>query len=444
MCASMAQRLAFDPDHDLAKLVRAFADEQIMLVDTGLAEHFAIAREKRAAFVNHPPVLAMSIGGTNTKIMLAEMRAGKVVASRVKALPNPAEDTPWQDYFDLLLMEDPLLREYLASHPSARIGLSLAVPIADGVPWHPTKIPTITGLTARSLDGDVSGFHLGENLKRYFAQRNLPDIPVKYQGDAVIAHLGGVAVSDLADDEQTMLMVCGSGLACADEGHFVLVATHRCVEGDGEIYDLDQMEGGQYQYLIAGKGLFGLMARTIAADARQEGSPLAGLDLGEFFRSGPDSRTVVELWESSLEGHEPAGQARLIRDRVSGEAFERLQWLAGRLVDRGISVLANCILSTGSWMGPSGDGRGPRLFLEGSIALHPPILNRVLVDVQQRCESSEVFDQLGAHRPQIPRPQLDVLDVQPADGVAAEEVAKADLTTVGALAMGIAEDLMGR
>jgi len=272
----------------------------------------------------------------------------------------------------------------------------------------------------------------------------LPDIPVKYQGDAVIAHLGGVAVSDLHDDEQTMLMVCGSGLACADEGHFVLVATHRCVEGDGDIYDLDRMEGGQYQYLIAGKGLFGLMARTIQADARQGGSPLAGQNLDAFFRSGPDSRTVVELWESSLPGQEPTGQARLICERVTGEAFDRLQWLAGRLVDRGISVLANCILSTASWMGPSGDGRGPRLFLEGSIALHPPILNRVLADVQKRCETSGVFDQMGAHRPQVPRPQLGVLDIQPADGVEPEEVARADLTTVGALTMGIAEDLMGR
>ncbi len=444
MSTPLQERLAFDSDRDLAKLIDAYQQEKVIRVDTGLAEHFAVARAKEDRFVNHPPVLAMSIGGSNTKLMLARMEQGRVIASRVRTQPNPPVLTDWREYFDTLLMEDPVIRGYLAEDPNARIGLSLAVPIADGVPWHPNKIGTISGLVARSLEGDVSSFHLKRNLKEYFAQRNLPDIPVHYQGDAVIAHLGGVALTPLGPDEQTMLLVCGTGMACADEGNFVLVATTAIVDGDGELYDLDQMEGGQYQYLFAGKGLFGMMRRAIALELLDAGSVLRNLDLDMYFASVADSRTVVELWESSLPGAGPVGKAAEIRRRISPQAFERLTWIATQLVQRGIGVLSNCTLSTASWLGPAPDGQGARLFVEGSMALHEPIISRVMADVRRRCRRSPVFDEKGVHRPLPPRPQLDALKVYPEEGVSQDEVAKADLTTVGALAMGIAEALLGR
>jgi hypothetical protein len=443
MARSVEERLGYDADDELFRLLEAFRKREIILWDAGLDGHFRVARAKPRDFLNHSSVLLLSIGGTNAKMLLGAMRDGTVLVERAKAVPNPAESTDFFDFLDRLFLEEPVVRDYLRHHPDPWLGLSIAVGIDQGTPCHPTKIPTLRGLVARDIETERETHHLGNNLKKWFMARGLRDIPTVYQGDGIIAHLGGVAMTPLDAADKSVLMVCGSGLATADEKHFVLCATRRLVEGDPDLFPPDEMEGGQYQYLIAGKGLFGMMRRAVEFKRREPGSALAPHDLACFFSGPEDTRRVIEIWESGLAGGVEQAAAREVRAAVDDKAWEELLRLSDCVVGRGISVLANCALATIAWMGRSGSGRGHRLFAEGSVLLNPRVLPRVREEIRRRRESPR-FREAGFEPPLEPEFLDDVRRLEAAPGVSREEANRVDLTLVGAMAMTVAESLLRR
>lgn len=436
--------LEFDPERDLAKLLDAFKQRSFPRIPTGLDEHFAVARRKPEEMRNHDTVLAVSIGGSNTKVLLGAMKDGRVVVERVKTRPNPVDETHLYDYFDDLLLSDGKISGYLRNHGRAWMGISLAVGIDDGVPWHPTKIPGIVGLVSRNVERDRDTHHFGRNLEAYFDRRGIPCPSYIYQGDGPIAHLGAVAMTEVADDDRTILLVCGNGLATSDEGNFVLCSLSKLVEEVPGLYTLSEMEGGQYQYLIAGKGLFGVMKRAAQLRASEPGSALAGCDIAAFFATDHDSRRVAAIWETTLPDGRLKPEAQDVLDALGAEAYSELQELAKPIMKRGIAVLGNCILATIAEMGRAESGTGHKVFLEGSVALNPPTLKGMREYVARMSGNKAPFEHFGMEPPLQPEFLPDVRKLDRAPGAAPDEIARVDITMIGALAMALAEDTIRR
>jgi hypothetical protein len=442
---TVAQRLAYDPDADLAKLLAAFGDGEITLAHTGLNPHFHVLRRARGAG-DHPPVLAVSIGGSNTKVMLAEFAGGRARVHKAVARPNPDAPTAFVDYLDELLARDPVFGEYLRNHPQPRIGVSLAVSIIDGVPFHLTKIPTLTGLTARDLDRDGPTHHFGRNLRAWLDARGMGHARLVYQGDGIIAHLGGVAMDPPDEGDKSMLIVCGSGLATADDDRFILCATYALTQGeDPLLHPHEQTEDGQYQYLIAGKGLHGVMRRAIELRQREPDTALRDFDPSTHFGGPAQSRNVADVWIASLPSGEVSDRAASIREALGPAGWSELTDLAARIMGRGVSVLANCTLATLVHMGPSASGSPARVFCEGSIALNPHINARLKQEVADRAGDRAVYRQAGVSAPRAPEFAGDVRKIDPASGSHAKAgmIDEVDLTLIGAAAMAVAQDRLG-
>ena len=311
----------------------------------------------------------------------------------------------------------------------------------EGVPWHPTKVPGIIGLVSRNVEQDRKTHHFGRNLERYFDERGIPCPSYIYQGDAVIAHLGAVSMTELQPDDRTILLVCGNGLATSNESEFVVTGQHCQLPDQPPLYPHSEMEDGQYQYLVAGKGLFGVMRRAALAKAQEPGSQIPPEAIREYFATDHDSRRVPAIWETTLPDGAVKESAVEVQEAVGDETFEELQKLARPIMDRGISVLANCVLGTIAWMGGAPSGHGHDVFLEGSVALNPPTLERMQAEVLARLESP-VFAEFDMETPLEPSFLPDVRRLHPAEGVPRHEADRVDITMIGALAMAAAEDIL--
>ena len=127
------ERLRFDGERDLGRLLRAFrGKEPFFLVSAGLEEHFTIARRKPGPFRDHEPVLAVSFGGSNTSVMLAHMEGGIPIVHHAIDRPNPVTPQPLEDYLDEILMDEAPFAEYLRNSSAPRIGVSIAVMVKEG------------------------------------------------------------------------------------------------------------------------------------------------------------------------------------------------------------------------------------------------------------------------------------------------------------------------
>ena len=442
MTQTLEERFQFDGEQDLELLVAEFKANQIAKLDAGLQRHNSIARQRPPEFMNHGPVLAFSVGGSNTKVMLAETRDGRFVVHRVRTMPNPTSPTPLNDYLDALILGDEVFKTYLQESDHPCLGFSIAVGITDGVPHHATKIPGITGFVARDLERDAATHHFGKNMEAWLKEHGLGPALVYYQGDAVIAHVGGVATTELSPDEDSLLLVCGNGLACSNKNHFVLCGTNTIVPDDGALYKASEMEGGQYQYLVAGKGVWGLMRRAITLKAEESDSKLKDVDLDHWFQSDVQTRRVYEIWESGIEDGKMKPGAQEVLDAVGPDAFAELQWIAARIADRAANVLANCVIATIADMGISADDTPPVLFTEGSIALNPPMRRRVESLIRERSANKTLFEKMGIIQPAVPVFDRAHREPTEADGVTDEEAAKVELTLMGTASMVIAENIM--
>ena len=77
----LRRRILPDTDEELAKFISLFQKGEMPASESGMERHFELAKEKPNAFYNHGVVLALSFGGTNTKVMLASMKDGQIMVN---------------------------------------------------------------------------------------------------------------------------------------------------------------------------------------------------------------------------------------------------------------------------------------------------------------------------------------------------------------------------
>ncbi len=434
------QRLAFDANDDLMRLHNCHQEGRLPIVPSLMREHFRIAKEKPDRFRNHARVLAFSVGGSNTKVMIASMEDGELVVHHVAATANPDEPTPVETYLDHLIVEDPAVADCLRTEPEPAVFFSLPVAITDGVPHHVSKIPTVTGLVARDLERDASTHHFGTNFAAYLKSRGLPPVTPFYFCDGVVAHHGGVAMAPgVTPDRRSILMVCGTGLATSDEEGFVITGQAPLLDHDEELYPYDETDGHQYQFCAAGKGLYGIMRRAAELRAQEADSALAGIDLDPQFQSPNDSFLVAQLWWSTLPHEEPEGRAAALREQLGAEAYRELQVIARQIMERGISIMANSIVFTAIQMGATPDEKPIAVFFEGSCAKDRHAFPRVKDEVHRLLADDELFNRLGV--PPIPELVLDepMNAVRPAADLDVSILNKVDLTLIGAATTAVAD-----
>jgi len=438
----LIDKLRVDPDRDLKRLLEAINNNKVSILPTGMERHFEIARLKPARFRDHDTVLGISIGGSNTKVILASMKAGRLVIRHLAARANPLTKTHYTEYFDTILFGDAIIRDYLTNSKDLCIGISVAVPVIDGVPFHRNKIPTIEGLIARDFDRDAPTHNINENMRAYLKERGVLVRALFCQFDSIVANYGGASLCELGPDEKTMLLVCGTGLAAAIERQTVSIGMVDAFDktlDDDTLLPYDLTEGHQYQYAVAGKGLYGLMERAVRLRARDAGSKLHSFDPAAYFKTAYDTRLVVEIWESTL-GYGIGERAKEILGGAGSGAFFELQDIASAIVERAITGLANCVVS--AIQVDSSGGKPHTVFFEGSIALNDNILPRLKNEIIRRIDFSPVYDELNIPRPPVPLLCKTLLPVS-ADyaDIPEKELQQVDLTAKGAVTSAIAEDI---
>jgi hypothetical protein len=444
MNSSLEKRLSIVPEEEFKKLLGMFASRSMSEFNAGMTEHFRIAKEKGSNFSNHPPALGISVGGTNTKIMLASMREGNLILHHATAEINPPEKIHVYDFFDRVLLGDPVFRDYLKNSPHPVVGISVPTRILGKIPFHETKVPTIDGLLARDESQMTDEYDLSKSFAGYLQMNHLPEAVLFYQADGIVAHHGAVSLCDMDVDDRSTLFVCGTGMATGDEEAYIQMGIVRMLDvGDEELFPMEKTENYQYHYATAGKGIFSLMGRAIQIRAAEAGSSLGDYNLAPFFSNNQATRTVGLIWASSL-GAEAVGEARKIKETVSPKAFRELEYLAGWIMNRCVHSMANTAVSTIAKMGRAPSGRGHIVFFEGSIAndtyAHPLLRQEII----RLVGSKELYRAFGLEQPLLPNMDAKYRSVQVADGKVKDEIKKIDLTAIGAATMAMAENVRGQ
>jgi len=439
MKKTLLQRLDTDMDAELTRLMGLFKENKAPIFNSYMKEHFRIAKSKPGAFANHPPVLAVSLGGTNLKLMIAGMKNGTMMVEHVRATQIPAHPTEFTEFFDEILVRDEYIKNYLSSSENTFVGFSFPMAIFDGVPFHPTKVPNLQGVIVRDMKDLSEEFNFGKKFEIYLKDRGFHPAELFYQSDGIIAHHGAVALCDTELEDSTTLIICGTGMATGDEENYIQLGIAEVLDNDEEIYPAAETENHQYQYALAGKGLFGLMRRCISIKSEEPGSRLAGYDLSEYFVDSQGSKTTVQIWESSLTGEKPEGAAKTISERIGAEAYAELQQIAGKIVGRVIGSIANSVISTIVKMGPAENQKGHLVFFEGSIVNNKYILPRVKAEIVRRINREELYGHIGVPQPFLPDMERTLKPLKVCRGLPEALLADVDITLIGAASSVMAE-----
>ncbi len=373
---SVEQRLTLDAVADLQRLEREFTAGRVRIVPTDLAPLVADLEQGLTSALPDtvPPVLAVSVGGSNTKAALLRRHTGRLVVDHLVSCPNPSEPTQVEEYWDQLLLADPRFADYLRTATRPVISFAVAVLFHEGVPFHATKIETLEGLVARTLPRDADTHHLERRTAAWLTSRGLPPAEVRGEGDGPVSHLGALASDPepKADGaEGTMLLVCGTGLATALEGKFVLAGMAETLGNDDpQLHPLDQTEAGQVQYRVAGKGVWGVLRRAIKLH-QQACDTLRPLDVASLLPGPAASRVVYDL-AAVRPDHKPIPEV----EHLTPAAQSTLIDLARRVTRRAVTTLANQIIATDRHAADR-PTRCRRVYLTGSIARNPMIVGRL-------------------------------------------------------------------
>lgn len=436
---TLLQRLDTDMDAELARLIGLFRENKAPIFNSYMKEHFRIAKSKPDAFANHPPVLAISLGGTNLKLMIAGMKNGTMLVEHVRATQIPAHPVEFTEFFDEILVRDEYIKNYLGRSENTYVGFSFPMAIFDGVPFHPTKVPNLKGVIVRDMNDLSQKFNFGRNFDTYLKDRGFHPVELFYQSDGIIAHHGAVTLCDTELEDSTTLIICGTGMATGDEENYIQLGIAEITDNDEEIYPASETENHQYQYAMAGKGLFGLMGRCIGIATEEPGSHLAGHDLREYFTDSQGSKTTVQIWESSLEGCMPEDDAKKISDRVGPEAYAELQQIAGKIVERVIGSIANSVVATIVKMGPAANREGHLVFFEGSVVNNRNILPRVKAEIVRRINNTALYRRMGVPQPFLPDMGRTLKPLKACEGLPEALLADVDITLIGAASSVMAE-----
>ncbi len=393
---TLRKRLVPDTYEELAYMIRMFDEGNMPVYPAGMEEHFRVAKQKPEAFRNHSTVLAISLGGTNTKIMLASMKGGRLCAEYVRALENPEQPTPFYTYLDDLLLRDELVNRYLRTAEAPCIGVSLPMTIVRDCPYHATKLPTITELVARSPEACTPELAFEANFARYLKSRGYTrPFRLFYQSDGIVAHHGAVSLFDMDVRDKSVLCICGTGMANGDERSYLPIALLCNLAQDDELFPAQETEGRQLNYAIAGKGVFSLMRRAVETRARMPGAALSGKSLERFFLDPRDTRTVFEVWQTMLEPGFATPRTEALREAAGAAGFAELQQISDMIATRDYESLANTILATFVSMGVPEEGGRNVLFFEGSIACNAALNPRLRRNILEKAANRAFFEKLG-------------------------------------------------
>ena len=382
---NLRKRLIPDTYAELDYFLDLFKKGEIPGSYSAMEHHFAVAKKKPADFLNHKPVLALSFGGSNTKVMIASMRNGYLQAEYVRAQSNPEKQTAFYDYLDEIILRDPKVDRYLRETPQPEIGVSIPMLLRDDCPIHPTKIPTIDGFIARGPEEVGPALAFRDNFFRYMKSRGYTeDYRIFYQSDGIVAHHGAVSMSDAALEDKTVLCVCGTGMATGDEKHYLPIALVCNLPEDDQLFPPEETENRQLHYAIAGKGLFSLMRRTIETKVSLGGSALEGKNLRPFFETAKDTRNVFEICQCAMGLPYTDSRVEAIREAAGEEGFTELEELSRIIVQRVCETLANTVLATFISMGALGETGSHVVYLEGSIARNPAVKAGMLKNMHQK------------------------------------------------------------
>jgi hypothetical protein len=428
----LIDRLRFSADDDFLKLAGFFKAGTAPVFSAGMKKHFEVAKQKPQNFINHPPVLAISLGGTNLKLMIASMKDGELYVEYARSLKIPAKPTDFFEFFDDLIIRDKQVYDYFKRVGDKYLGFSFPMAVIDGVPYHPTKVPMLNNVILRDINELSQEWNFEAKFGKYLESRGLPPVKLFYQGDGIIAHHGAVSLCDVGHDDSTTLVICGTGLATGDEENYIQMGIAPMIDDDEELYPASETENYQYHYAIAGKGLFGLMSRCIRIKAQEPGSLLGNYDLQRYFLDSEGSKTVIQIWESSLPQGTAKDDALRILNEVGKEAYSELQQIASEMVGRLIAGIASSIVITIVKMGPAQNGKGHDVFFEGSIAVNKEILPRVKQEVERRIRNTELFRKLEVPQPYLPDMEMELKPIIGRNGVDAQELEDIDITLIGA------------
>ncbi len=436
----LKDRLLCDPERDLLLLWEAFEKGTFGIIPGPMAPHFDMAKKKPDCFMTHPPVLAVSIGGSNTKLMIAEREKGILKVRYIRAFKNPDTPTPMQEYFDSILFHDKEIMDYLKKSAEPIVGFSIPVPmLKEGVFFHISKVAGITGLIARDLERDAPTHHFGKNIKEYFNNKGIKNLICFYYSDTVVAHQGGISMCHMGEKDRSILLVSGTGLATGDEGNFVITGQAPILDWDEDLFPKKATEGYQYQFVGAGKGLFNLMDRAIKIRQTEPDSQLTNVDLSKYFVNTHDSQIVGEIWGVALGESEIKGRMREIYNEVGENGFKELEWIASRIMEWAVSCIANSAVSTFVYMGLPESGRGHIVFFEGSVIKNPLVFPRLKAEILRLIKEEELYKKIKKPTPRQPIFDPVMYEVEATGNLNRMDLDKVDLTIIGAATSAMAE-----
>ena len=437
----LSARLLPDTTEELAYFLKLFETGEAPASYSGMERHFALAKQKPEAFRNHKTVLALSFGGTNTKVMLGSMQDGQVVVDYVRAEENPEEHTDFYDYLDRLMVNDPTVRAFLEAEECPSIGVSLPMLIVDNCPYHPTKLPTFDKVIARCPEDVCEELVFEGNFDRYMKSRGFANYVMFYQSDGIVAHHGAVSASDISENDKTVLCICGTGMANGDERSYLPLALVCNLPEDDELFPPEETENRQLNYAIAGKGVFSLMRRAIEAKVNLGGSLLEGKELSCFFTHSRDTRTVFELYQYHLDNTFASTRLDALKEIAGADGLNELGEIAAIIATRVYETLANTIAATVVSMGPLEEGGTNPIYLEGSIARNAAIKPRLFAAIREKLESGLAYsDGTPVRAVVVEDPPLKPLTVS--NEAAAALLKEVDTTLIGTATMAMAEDLI--
>jgi hypothetical protein len=285
------------------------------------------------------------------------------------------------------------MRDYFSTSPHPALGVSLAVPFAGPVPFHPGKITTVEGLVARKLEGDLAPYSFVKRIDRVFSRGDIPSPRLFFQGDAPVAHLGALGLSESSED-RSILLVCGNGLAAADDDAFIIHGMLPLLDHP-TLFPSDETLGGQYQYAVAGKGLAHLLRRSLAYLGEEvEGSGLSSSEMLQELATDADSRKLFALREQgsdfSRQIHRRLSDSeRAILDEVTAAMIDRVGY---GLTNIGVAAVAENQRKRGS---PGRYG----VFYEGSILRNPLVAPVVEAQMSELSGRQDLFEAVGISAP---------------------------------------------
>lgn len=436
--ARLEDRLLAPPGRDVEDLLAAYRSGEVPRISADLRAACRVARARPDTFRNSGPVLALSVGGSNSAAMLCENTGDRLVVHAAVRRPNPAATRPWREFVGELLAERPALLAYLRTAARPRVGVTLAVPFVEGVPRHPSKMPTLEGLVARSSSDTRASHHAPTNIAALLASLGARPPLVVCEGDAPTAHLGGLAACRVENTAPSLLFVCGTGMACADDCEFILPGMHRMLQArDPELYPADETEDGQFQYLCAGKGVYRILRRALVLAASRPNSPLAAAPPPDWLREAADTRLVYQIWQYTLPGRAgtpPPPRLAAIRSSYAPAAWRAVESLATAIAREAVRAMSAAILATLAVRSDCAM-RPVTVFVEGGIARDRDIF--AALEAALEADHARLLQAAPTACPEriVWRLEPDT----PAEG-AADDVACVDLTLRGAAALAMTAD----